>query len=86
MFHRETPKASHVFFKTARSTSLVDALDAFILRVEWRFEVSLGLVGHAHPLQGELAALDEIVAHLIRKRQDRGREVGGGGRRGGGAE
>lgn len=39
--------------------------------------MSLGLVGHAHPLQGELAALDEIVAHLIRKRQtERGRWVG----------
>lgn len=39
--------------------------------------MSLGLVGHAHPFQGEVAALDEIVAHLIRRRQTDGeREAG----------
>lgn len=54
-------------------SSRVDALDAFILWVKWRFQVGLGLVRHSHPLQGELPALYEIVVHLIKTG---GREVG----------
>lgn len=54
-----------------RSSSSIDALDAFILGVKWRFEVGLGLVRHAHPLQGKLARLDEIGAHLMKKGRQR---------------
>lgn len=47
--------------------SVVDPSDAFILGVERRSEVSLGLVRHAHPLQPELTAFNEISAHLIKE-------------------
>lgn len=46
------------------STLLVDALDSLVLGVKRRSYVGLGLVRHTHPLQGELAALDEVVVHL----------------------
>ncbi len=51
--------------------SSIDALDAFVLRVKWRFEVGLGLVRHSHLLQGELAALYEIGTHLIKRQEER---------------
>lgn len=49
------------------SSSGIDALHSLILRVKGGFEVSLGLVGHAHPFQGELTTLDEIRTHLRRE-------------------
>lgn len=53
------------------SFSGVDALDTFILRVKCRFQVGLGLVRHSHPLQGKLAALYEIVVHLMKTGRER---------------
>lgn len=49
------------------SFSNIDALDSFILRVKWSFEVGLGLVRHSHPLQCKIAALYEVGTHLIKK-------------------
>lgn len=54
----------HIQFFHVWSFSSIDALDAFILRVEGSFEVGLGLVCHSHPFQGKLTALYEIGAHL----------------------
>lgn len=54
-------------FSLFNSILLVDALDALVLGVERGSDVGLGLVRHAHPLQGELAALDEVVVHLVRE-------------------
>lgn len=54
-------------FSLLNSILLVDALDALVLGVERGSDVGLGLVRHAHPLQGELAALDEVVVHLVRE-------------------
>lgn len=54
-----------------RSFSLVDAFDALILRVKWRFEVGLGLVHHSHPFQGKLATFDEICTHLMKEKNSR---------------
>ena len=48
--------------------SLINAFDALVLRVKWRFEVGLGLVHHSHPLQGELAAFYEVCTHLIKEK------------------
>lgn len=44
---------------------LVDSLHSFVLGVERSSYVGLGLVRHAHPLQGELTAVDEVVVHLV---------------------
>lgn len=52
-------------FRLFISILLVDALHSFVLGVERRSYVGLGLVCHAHPLQGELAALDEVVVYLV---------------------
>lgn len=54
-------------FSLFNSILLVDALDALVLGVERGSDVGLGLVRHAHPLQGELAALDEVVVHLVKE-------------------
>lgn len=55
-------------------SSSIDALDPFILRVKWSFEVGLGLVRHSHPLQGELAAPYEVGTHLTKKGGERERD------------
>lgn len=53
------------FLRLFTSILLIDALDSLVLGVEWRSYVGLGLERHAHPLQGELAALDQVVVHLV---------------------
>lgn len=61
-------------FSLFNSILLVDALDALVLGVERGSDVGLGLVRHAHPLQGEVAALDEVVVHLMRETKKKKKE------------